>query len=676
MAVTLTPHGLAVEAPGGAREVPVYAGTVHYWRLERDRWAAILDQVRALGFGMVETYIPWSVHEVAPGVYDWGQDDPRKDVEAFMQLCEARGLWLLVRPGPLINAELTDFGFPEWVLLDPEVQARTALGSLHLDAAWGLHPPRPFPVPSYAGEAFYRYVGGWYDAVCPIIARHLAPGGCIVAVQSDNETCYLFHDQPYATDYSPAALARWRDWLAARYGHVSVLSAAYDACYPDFAAVEPPRDCEVARRADVARHLDWVAFKEYGITEAVDRCARMLRERGITGVPIFHDVAYQQTTPLDVIGMEAQPEIDWVGINLYRNKEDYAKAVTQIRYQTGSTRLPFVPEFGCGIWSHHPVTPEPVDAELITLAALMHGLKAFNLYMLVERERWQGSPITRHGALRPAYADFYARLTAFLHRYRVWRLARERRVLVLRNYDLGRYVALTSTLHYAHAELLGLPAGLSTVDLDLGLRWDAHAEADEHRTDTWFGTLRDALQARSVDYDLADTHLDGKQMRRYALIFVQATDFLDPAAQQRALDAAGAGATVVIGPGLPYTDPALRAPGPLAGSLLAPGELRVGAGRLIWAPTEQLAAWVADLAPAPEFACPDPAIDLAVLGGDGCTLLFAANPGPEPRASELRFQGRRVLRPAWHEGDALVGEGRVALCLPPWTARIWEVAHD
>ena len=28
-------------------------------------------------------------------------------------------------------------------------------------------------------------------------------------------------------------------------------------------------------------------------------------------------------------------------------------------------------------------------------ALLMHGLRAFNLYMPVERERWQGTPITR-----------------------------------------------------------------------------------------------------------------------------------------------------------------------------------------------------------------------------------------------------------------------------------------
>lgn len=181
MAVTLTEQGLDIEG----KHVPVYSGTVHYWRLERDRWPLILDRVQALGFGMIETYIPWSVHETAPGVFDWGTDDPRKDFEAFCVLCEARGLFLLVRPGPLINAEMTDFGFPEWIVLDPNMQARTAVGSLHLDAAWGFHPPRPFPVPSYASPQFYDAVGQWFDAVCPIIARHLAPAGCIVAVQRE-----------------------------------------------------------------------------------------------------------------------------------------------------------------------------------------------------------------------------------------------------------------------------------------------------------------------------------------------------------------------------------------------------------------------------------------------------------------------------------------------------------
>src|SRR5215204_5290661 len=117
MRVEVGQNGLLID--GG--EVPVYSGAMHYWRLERDVWPKILDRVQALGFGMLETYIPWSVHETSPGVFDWGEVDAPKDVEAFMRLCEERNMWLLVRPGPQVNAELTDFGYPEWVLLDPAV---------------------------------------------------------------------------------------------------------------------------------------------------------------------------------------------------------------------------------------------------------------------------------------------------------------------------------------------------------------------------------------------------------------------------------------------------------------------------------------------------------------------------------------------------------------------------
>jgi beta-galactosidase len=668
--VTLTPHGLSIDG----REVPVYSGTVHYWRLERALWPEILDQVQALGFGMVETYIPWAIHETAPGHYDWGQQDDRKDVEAFMRLCEERGLWLMVRPGPLINAELTDFGFPEWVLLDPAVQAHTAVGSLHLDAAWGLHPPRPFPVPSYASEAFYRYAGGWYDAVCPIIARHLAPRGCVVAVQSDNETCYLFHAQTYATDYSPDSLALYRAFLAERHGSIGELNAAYGERYPDFAAVEPPRECAVERHGDLPWHLDWAAYKEYQITWSVARFARMLRERGIIDVPIFHDVAFQQRSPLDVASMEAEPNIDWVGINLYRNKEDYHSVVQQMRYLAGTTRLPFVPEFGCGIWSHYPLTPTPDEQELIMLGALMHGLKAFNLYMLVERERWQGSPITRHGALRPEYADFYRRLTAFLQRYQFWCFERAQPALVLRNYDLGRHAAMTSALGYAHADLYGLPRELFEADVELDLRWDAATEADEHRGDTWFGTLTRALREQSIDYDLTDTHIGAARLARYPLVFLQSTDFMDIADQRKILACVEAGGQIVVGPGLPYTDPTLQLRGLLSQYLAAPGKVEIGKGSLIWAETQALPNLLGALIPPPDFVSDDAAIDLTAMRHNGQTLVFTANPTDTVRTVALRFAGRRRFQAIWRGEEILEGDGMVSITLPRYQANIWDIS--
>lgn len=667
MAVELTRTGLAL----AGREIPVYSGALHYWRLAADRWPHILDRVQELGFEMVETYIPWSVHEVAPGSFDWGSDDARKDVEAFLRLCEQRGLCVLVRPGPLINAELTNFGFPAWVLHDPAVQARTAQGNLHLDAAWGFHPPHPFPVPSYASEAFYTYVAGWFAAVCPIIARHLAPAGCIVGVQSDNETCYLFHDRAYATDYSEASLALYHGYLQQRYTSLDALNEAYQGHYDSFAQVAAPRDCEIEERADMARHVDWVAYKEYQIRWSVARIARMLREHGVQGVPIFHDVAFQYRTPLDLAALEQ--EVDWVGMNLYRQPEGYRGVIQRVRFLAGTTRLPFVPEFGCGIWSHHPQTPTPGEQEFVTLLALMHGLKAINWYMLVERERWTGSPITRHGTYRPEYAAFYQRLLAFARRYQLWSMHRSPGALVLLNFDLGRYAALASSLHLAHADLYGFPRALFQVDLELGLRWNCAHEADDHCRDNWLGTAITRLEARSLDYDLADTHVDLARLCRYQLVFVPMVDFMDARDQARLLAYAQQGGHLVIGPGLPYLDPALQPCEVLQQAVPGPGRHEVGKGSIWWVSQREVPATVDALAQPGEYWCNDPRIHLVLQHNDAHTLLFVANPTARQVETRLAFPTPRSLHRVWGDACTCRGEREVALCLEPYTVHIWEV---
>jgi beta-galactosidase len=621
--VEVTETGLLVD---GAH-VPVYSGAVHYWRLERERWPAILDRVKSLGFGMVETYIPWSVHETSPGVFDWGEVDPRKDVEAFMRLCEERNLWLQVRPGPLINAELTDFGFPEWVLLDPAVQSRTALDTVHLDAAWGLHPPRPFPVPSYASERFFELTGSWFDAVCPIIARHLAPTGCVVAVQSDNETGYDFFDQPYATDYSADSLCLYRAYLRQLHGDVASLDSVYGKHYTSFDDVQPPRDGPITARREAPRHLDWVSYKEHQIRWSVARFARMLRERGLNTVPIFHDVAYQYRTPLDISRMEADPDIDWVGMNLYRAPWDHAAIADRARFLAGSTRLPFVPEWGAGIWSHHVATPTPLEQEFADLCALMYGVKAFSFYMLVERERWQGSPITRHAELRPEYAPFYAQLLEFLQRVEFWSFRREPRALVLLNYDLGRYEAANSTMNLAHTDLFGLPPELFDDTRDLGLRWDRAAVP-------WLAALKAQLRGASIDYDLSDTHLDLDRLRRYPVVFAQSADFLDAADQRRLLEYARGGGRLVLGPAAPYLDPYLRPCSVLADAANS------GAVRVV--SEADLPAAVSQILPPAEFRVEDSRLDLVPHYHAARLLLFVSNPTPDRVSTRVCFAGSRA----------------------------------
>ncbi|MBX3071094.1 MAG: beta-galactosidase [Thermomicrobiales bacterium] len=669
MAVTLSNQGLVVDG----QHVPVYSGSVHYWRLERALWPKILDQVIELGFGMVETYIPWSTHEIEPGVYDWGSIDDRKDVEAFMRLCEEKGLWLMVRPGPLINAELTDFGFPAWVLDDPAVQSRTASGSVHYDAAWGLHPPKPFPVPSYASEVFYDAVGGWFDQVMPIINRHLAPGGCIVAVQSDNETCYLFHDQPYATDYSDASLALYRQFLSERYSSIHELNAEYRTDHPAFADVEPPRDCGVAGAADLPLHLDWVAYKEHQIRWSVARIARMMRERGLQGVPVFHDIAWQIVTPLDVGRMESDPDIDWVGMNLYCNQDDYRTVARRMRFLAGVTKLPFVPEFGCGLWSHHHRTFLPEEHEFVTLSALMNGLKAINFYMLVERDRWQGSPIDRHGEYRDDYADFYHRLSAFLRRYPLWEYERDASAMLMLGFDISRHARMMTTLNVAHADLLGLPKELFDIEPDLGLRWDPRFESDYNRSDNWIGQAAESLKRRGIAYDLGDTHVDPKRLDQYDTIYLQTIDFMDPADQEALLGYVEDGGRLVIGPGMPKLDPRLRQSELMARFLSEPGRTDMGRGELVWSETEQLRDVVDSLDGHAQFRLEDSPVELSILRRNEDTLLFLANPTSEASEAVVRFDGEHRFESVWSVNSAVESKDELAVAIEGYSVRVFDV---
>ena len=55
----------------GTRTVPLYAGAMHYWRIAPRHWEACLRGLRDLGLALVESYVPWSVHEQAAGRFDW-----------------------------------------------------------------------------------------------------------------------------------------------------------------------------------------------------------------------------------------------------------------------------------------------------------------------------------------------------------------------------------------------------------------------------------------------------------------------------------------------------------------------------------------------------------------------------------------------------------------------------
>ena len=64
---------------------------MHYFRLDPARWRSGLEAIRDLGLPIVETYVPWGVHEIAEGRFDFGEREPRNDLGAFHDLVLGQG---------------------------------------------------------------------------------------------------------------------------------------------------------------------------------------------------------------------------------------------------------------------------------------------------------------------------------------------------------------------------------------------------------------------------------------------------------------------------------------------------------------------------------------------------------------------------------------------------------
>jgi beta-galactosidase len=414
------------------------SGAVHYWRHDPDDWPRLLDSVVALGVPMVETYIPWSVHETANGFDFTG----RRDFTAFLQLAADRGLLAIVRPGPHINAELPDFGFPSRVLWDPACQAHGPVGTPVIQHSRSGY----FPCPSYGSPAFLREVDRWYDEVVPRITPLQWPNGPVVSVQVDNEMGYFFFAEPFVMDYRPEVVRDWRDWSG--FGG------------------EPPRD----GTDEPDRVQSWVRHKEVSRQRVLTALADGLRDRGVR-VPVFHNDFPHLGSPLDQATLEASGAVDIAANDLYIQREDLAVAMRAGRTLAAASQLPYIAELGAGWVSDCVGIPQriaPLDEEVTILALLLTGVRAWNWYMLAEREHWYGSPIDRFGNVRPDEAALYPRLMRMLSDLDWWSLTREADVLLLVDRDVERWQAGQRTACEVNAVLdpLQLPAALRVLEPD------------------------------------------------------------------------------------------------------------------------------------------------------------------------------------------------------------------
>ena len=307
--VRFTQNGIYLEGSQSekeGKEIPLYSGSIHYWRMAPETWETALINAKNMGFSIVETYIPWGVHEPERNEFDYGKKDPRKDLNKFLDICEKVGLYVIVRPGPHINAEMTWFGYPQWLLRMPEIQAKTPLGtSVVYPYVTGA-----FPIPSYASSKLYEETRHYFKSFAEILKKHCYPKGGIIAIQADNETCNFFRDQPYIMDYSEESVQQYYRFLEEKYKEIEKLNKTYHSKYKKFEEICPPAGYQ-EKDENLEYYFDWLEYKEYQILEALRKMVEILEELELP-IPIFHNCAYQNYTPISVQRDEKIPGLSVV----------------------------------------------------------------------------------------------------------------------------------------------------------------------------------------------------------------------------------------------------------------------------------------------------------------------------------------------------------------------------
>ncbi|KAI0121127.1 beta-galactosidase B [Xylariales sp. AK1849] len=158
----------------------VFSGEFHYWRYPvPELWRDLLEKVKAAGFNAFSIYNHWGYHNPTPGVLDF--ESGAHNFTSIMTLAKEVGLFMIVRPGPYVNAEANAGGFPLWVTTGE-------YGALR--------------------DNDTRYTEAWtpyMTEISKIIAPHLITnGGNVILFQIENELGKQWTNVTTKTDNPPA----------------------------------------------------------------------------------------------------------------------------------------------------------------------------------------------------------------------------------------------------------------------------------------------------------------------------------------------------------------------------------------------------------------------------------------------------------------------------------------
>ncbi|PFH51224.1 glycoside hydrolase family 35 protein [Amanita thiersii Skay4041] len=140
----------------------LYSGEFHTFRLPvPSLWPDILQKVKAAGMNAVSVYTHMGLINPSRGVVDF---DDFRALQPLYDAARDAGIWVVLRPGPYINAETTAGGIAHWATTEVAGTLRTN------DTDWK--------------DAWQAYIQGIIKVTAP---NQINNGGPVIAIQIDNE---------------------------------------------------------------------------------------------------------------------------------------------------------------------------------------------------------------------------------------------------------------------------------------------------------------------------------------------------------------------------------------------------------------------------------------------------------------------------------------------------------
>ena len=176
-------HSFGFAADGSAflldgQPFQIRSGEMHPARIPVEYWRHRIQLAKAMGLNTISLYVMWNYVEVREGVFDFGSE--RRNISAFIRLCQAEGMWVLLRPGPYVCGEWDLGGIPSYLLRYPDIKLR-------VDSATDPH---------YMAAAT-RYINALIPQIKPLM---ISNGGPVLMVQVENEYGSYGSDSAYVSE--------------------------------------------------------------------------------------------------------------------------------------------------------------------------------------------------------------------------------------------------------------------------------------------------------------------------------------------------------------------------------------------------------------------------------------------------------------------------------------------